>query len=146
MLFVKKYRRSAHAVYEVKYHFIWCPKYRFRILDGELKLWLQKAISEVCEALDVLIVEGHVAKDHVHLCVSAPPKLSPALIVQKIKGQTSERIFREFPQLTKRYWGQHFWARGYFVSTVGIDETTLKKYIKEQSDDDTSDKQMRFWK
>jgi putative transposase len=143
---MKKYRRSAHAAYEIKYHFVWCPKYRFRILDGEIKSWLERAISEVCEALDVLIVEGHISKDHVHLCVSAPPKLSPSMIAQKIKGQTAERIFREFPQLTKRYWGQHFWARGYFVSTVGIDEATIKKYIKEQSDDDTSEKQMRFWR
>jgi len=115
-------------------------------LEGDLKAWLQKAIAEACEALDVEIVEGHIAREHVHLCVSAPPKLSPALIVQKIKGQTAERIFREFPQLTKRYWGKHFWARGYCVSTVGIDEATIRKYIKEQSDDDTSEKQMRFWK
>jgi putative transposase len=127
---MKKYRRSAHAAYEIKYHFVWCPKYRFRILDGEIKSWLERAISEVCEALDVLIVEGHISKDHVHLCVSAPPKLSPSMIAQKIKGQTAERIFREFPQLTKRYWGQHFWARGYFVSTVGIDEATIKNTSK----------------
>lgn len=89
-------------------------------------------IELVCDGFDIEIVEGKVMKDHVHLYLSVPPKNAPSQVMRLIKGKTSERVFREFPEIKKRYWGQYFWARGYFVSTVGADEETIKKYIKEQ--------------
>jgi len=141
----RKYRRSAHAVYEIKYHFVWVPKYRFKILDGEIKKRLKEIISQICENMEIMIVEGEICKDHVHLCVSVPPKYSASDVMKQIKGKSSEVVFEEFPELRKRYWGQHFWARGYFVSTVGIDEATIKEYIRNQ-EDDRAEQQLKFWK
>jgi putative transposase len=138
----KRYRRSPHTVYEVKYHFVFCPKYRYGVMEGKLKKRLQEMINEVCNMLDIEIVEGRVLEDHVHVCLSVPPKYSPAEVMKRIKGNSSERLFREFPDLKKRYWGQHFWARGYFVSTVGADEETIKRYIKEQK---STENQLRLW-
>ena len=139
----ERYRRSPHVVYELKYHFVWVPKYRYSVLQGDIKEWLKRAITQVCEDLEVLIVEGEICEDHVHMCLSVPPKLSPSEVMKQIKGTTSERVFREFPELKRRYWGQHFWARGFFVSSVGIDEETIKKYIHSQRE--ISD-QLKFWK
>ena len=138
----KRYRRSPHAVYEVKYHFVWCPKYRYAVMSGELKKRIQQVISAICEAMEIEIVKGKVMEDHVHVCLSVPPKYSPAEVMKRIKGASSERIFREFPGVKKRYWGQHFWARGYFVSTVGADEETIKRYIKEQK---KKENQLKLW-
>lgn len=143
---MEKYRKTPHTVYDIKYHFVWCPKYRFHVLEGEIKKRIKEIISQVCEELDILIVEGEICKDHVHLCVSVPPKHSPSYVMKRIKGTSSERIFREFPELRKRYWGQRFWARGYFVSIVGIDEKTIKRYIQGQREDTTSEQQLKFWK
>ena len=138
----KRYRRSSHAVYEVKYHFVFCPKYRYKVMEGKIKKRLQEMISEVCEKMEIEIVQGKIMEDHVHVCLSVPPKYSPAEVMKRIKGNSSERLFREIPELKKRYWGQHFWSRGYFVSTVGADEETIKKYIKEQS---KVDNQLKLW-
>ena len=140
----KRYRRSSHTVYEVKYHFVFCPKYRYKVMEGLLKKRLQEIISNICHMLEIEIVKGRIMEDHVHVCLWVPPKYSPAEVMNQIKGKSSERVFREFPELNKRYWGQHFWARGYFVSTVGADEETIKKYIKDQTQP-TIDKQLKLW-
>jgi putative transposase len=141
-----RYRRTPHTVYEIKYHFVFVPKYRFCVLEGKIKSWLEETISQICESMEILMVEGNVSSDHVHMCLSVPPKYAPADVMKQIKGKTSEMVFREFPELTKRYWGQHFWARGYFVSTVGINEETIRRYIKNQREDDTAEKQIKLWK
>jgi len=140
-----RYRRSSHTVYDIKYHFVWIPKYRFRVLEGEIKSRLEVLISQVCEGMEILLIEGRVNIDHVHVCLSVPPKYAPSAVMKAIKGKTSEMLFREFPELRRRYWGQHFWGRGYFVSTVGIDEETIKEYIRNQQEDDTAERQMQFW-
>jgi putative transposase len=116
------------------------------VLEGAVSQRLKEIVSQICEDMEIMIIEGKVCKDHVHLCVSVPPKYSPAEVMKRIKGTTSEMMFREYPELRKRYWGQHFWARGYFVSTIGIDESTIRKYIKAQSEDGSFEKQLRFWK
>ena len=138
----KTYRKSSH---EIKYHFIWIPKYRFRVLEGAIKKRIEELIGQICEAMEILIVEGKICKDHVHVCLSVPPKYSPAEVMKQIKGKSLEAVFKEFPELKKRYWGQHFWGRGYFVSTIGIDEMTIKDYIKNQQEDDTVETQMKLW-
>ncbi len=142
----RDYRKSPHTVYDIKYHFVFCPKYRYCILEGELKRRLEVIISEICESMEIMMVEGEIGKDHVHMCLSVPPRYSPAEVMKRIKGRTSERIQREFPEIRKRYWGQHFWSRGYFVSTVGIDEETIKKYIRNQNKVASSQQQMKLWK
>jgi len=128
-----EYRRSAHAVYDVKYHVIWITKYRYKVLRGRIAERARDLIRQICQAKEVVIVRGSVSPDHIHMLLSAPPELSPSKLVQYIKGRSSRRLQEEFPELSKRYWGQHLWARGYFCATVGaVDEDTIKAYIENQ--------------
>ena len=128
-----EYRRSAHAVFDLKYLVVWITKYRYKVLTGRIAERTRDLIRQICESRDVAIVRGAVSPDHVHMLLSAPADLSPAKLVQYIKGRSSRRIQDEFPEIRKRYWGQHLWARGYFCATVGaVDEETIKKYIENQ--------------
>lgn len=128
-----EYRRSAHAVYDLKYHVVWITKYRYKVLVGRVAERTRDLIRQICESRDVIIVRGAVSPDHIHMLLSAPADLSPAKLVQYIKGRSSRRIQDEFPEIRKRYWGQHLWARGYFCATVGtVDEETIKRYIENQ--------------
>ena len=128
-----EYRRSAHAVYDLKYDVVWITKYRYKVLTGRVAERTRDLIRQICETREVTIVRGSVSPDHIHMLLSAPADLSPAKLVQYIKGRSSRRIQDEFPEIRKRYWGQHLWARGYFCATVGaVDEETIKKYIENQ--------------
>ena len=128
-----EYRRSAHAVYDLKYDVVWITKYRNKVLTGRVAERTRDLIRQICETREVTIVRGSVSPDHIHMLLSAPADLSPAKLVQYIKGRSSRRIQDEFPEIRKRYWGQHLWARGYFCATVGaVDEETIKKYIENQ--------------
>ena len=128
-----EYRRSADAVYDLKYHVVWITKYRYKVLTGRVAERTRDLIRQICETRDVTIVRGSVSPDHIHMLLSAPADLSPAKLVKYIKGRSSRRIQDEFPEIRKRYWGQHLWARGYFCATVGaVDEETIKKYIENQ--------------
>ena len=128
-----EYRRSAHAVFDIKYHVVWITKYRYKVLKGRVAERARDLIRLVCEARDVTIVRGAVSPDHIHMLLSAPPDLSPAKMVMYIKGRSSRKLQDEFPELRKRYWGQHLWARGYFCATVGaVDEATIREYIENQ--------------
>jgi putative transposase len=132
-----EYRHSAHAVYDIKYHVIWVTKYRYKVLRGRIAERARDVIRQICAARDVVIVRGSVSPDHIHMLLSAPPHLSPAKLVQYIKGRSSRRLQQEFPELGKRYWGQHLWARGYFCATVGaVDEAIIKAYIENQKWDE----------
>lgn len=128
---VENYRKGAHTVHDIKYHFVWITKYRYHVLKGDIAVRVRSIIREVCMSFDVKIVKGVVSKDHVHVMVSAPPNLSTSQLAQHMKGKSSFRIQQEFPELKKRYWGQHIWARGYFCSSVGVvDEEAIKQYIE----------------
>jgi putative transposase len=128
-----EYRRSAHATFDLKYHVIWITKYRYKILRGRIAERARDLIRQTCQAREVVIIRGAVSPDHIHMLVSAPPQLAPMKLVQYIKGRSSRRLQEEFPDLRKRYWGQHLWARGYFCATVGaVDEATIKAYIENQ--------------
>ena len=131
-----EYRHSAHATYDLKYHVIWITKYRHKILRGRIAERACDLIRQICQSRDVIVVRGAVSPDHIHMLVSAPPQLAPMKLVQYIKGRSSRRQ-EEFPELRKRYWGQHLWARGYFCATVGaVDEATIKAYIENQKWDE----------
>ena len=106
-----EYRQSAHAVYDLKYHMIWCTKYRKKILRGRIAERVRDLIRQTCAARGVSIVRGSVSPDHIHLLLSAPPILAPAKLAQGIKGRSSRLMQAEFPELRKMYWGQHMWAR-----------------------------------
>ena len=132
-----EYRRSAHAVYDIKYHVIWITKYRYKVLRGRIAERARHLIRQICQAREVVIVRGSISPDHIHMLLSAPPELSAAKLVQYIKGRSSRRLQEEFPELSKRYWGQHLWARGYFCATVGaVDEATIQAYIESQKWDE----------
>jgi putative transposase len=126
-----EYRYGSHTVFKIEYHFVWVTKYRYHVLTGDVGLRVRELIRQTCEALEIQIVKGVVSKDHVHILVSAPPEISPSEIMRRIKGRSSLKLFEEFPELKKRYWGRHFWARGYFCSTVGeITEENIKQYLE----------------
>ena len=132
-----EYRRSSHAVYDLKYHLIWVTKYRYKVLHGRVAERARDLIRQICASRDVVILKGAVSQDHIHMLVSAPPDLSVSKLAQYIEGRSSRRLQDEFGELRKRYWGQHLWARGYFCATVGaVDEETIKRYIENQRDED----------
>jgi putative transposase len=128
-----EYRKGAHTVYDIKYHLVWVTKYRYQVLRGEIAERVRDIIREVCLSHEIRIIKGHVSPDHIHLFVSAPPRLSVSKIMQYIKGKSSHRLQQEYPSLRKRYWGRHLWARGYFCATAGtVTEEMIKAYIDQQ--------------
>ena len=109
---MEHYRTSAHTRFDLKYHFVWITKYRKGLLCGRVGHRLRELVVEVCKTNDVEILQGHISKDHVHLMALCPPQLSPAQIMKWVKGRSSRKLQVEYPNLRKRYWGQHLWARG----------------------------------
>ena len=136
----------AHAVWDCKYHIVFVPKYRYEIFTREVKEALRNEMRKLCTWLEVGIIEGHVCKDHIHLCLSIPPKYSISDVVGTLKGKVAIRMFNRFPELRKNYWGNHFWSRGYYVNTVGKNEEMIKKYIQDQDKLDRLDKQKKLFK
>ena len=133
-------RKGSHAVYDIKYHFVWVTKYRYRVLQGDVALRLRELLRQGCEANGLKILKGSVGPDHVHMLLSCPTTMSPSQIVQNLKGRSSRLLQEEFPVLKKRYWGQHMWARGYFCGTVGeVDQATIAKYIENQGKEENKD-------
>lgn len=125
------YRYGSHTVYKIEYHFVWVTKYRYKVLRGDVGLRVRELVRQTCEAFEIRILKGVVSQDHVHILVSAPPELAPSEIMRRIKGRSSSKLFEEFPTLKKRYWGRHFWARGYFCATVGeMTEDMIKEYLE----------------
>ena len=125
------YRCGSHTVYNIEYHFVWVTKYRYRVLTGDVALRVRELVRQTCEAFEIRILSGVVSKDHVHLFVSAPPTLAPSEIARRLKGRTASKLFEEFPKLKKRYWGRHFWARGYFCATAGqVTDEMITLYLE----------------
>jgi len=121
----------SHVRWECKYHIVIIPKYRKRMLYGKVKKHVGEVIKEVCRQRGIELVEGHLMPDHIHMCVSIPPKHSVAFAIGFIKGKSAVRIHRQILG-KKKVTGLHFWSRGYCVSTVGLNEETIRKYIREQ--------------
>ena len=128
-----EYRRGSHSLFDLKYHVVFCTKYRYKILTGEVAIRTRELIREVCAANYVDIVSGSLSPEHIHLLLSVPPSISISKLLQYIKGKSSRKLLTEFEHLRKRYWGQHLWARGYFAVTVGnVNQEDVQKYIEEQ--------------
>ena len=131
------YRKGSHTVYDIKYHFVWITKYRYPVLTGAVALRARELLRQGCEANNLRILKGSVGKDHIHMLLSCPTTMAPSEIAQKLKGRTSKILQEEFPELKKRYWGQHMWGRGYFCGTVGeVDQKTIENYIEHQGEED----------
>ncbi len=137
---MKEYRKSSHAVYDIKYHVIWTTKYRYKVLRTEIAQRARDLIIQGCQARGIVIIKGSVGKDHIHMLLSCPPTLSPAKILQYLKGRSSRLLQEEFPELKRKYWGQHLWSRGYFCATVGsVTEEMIKQYIENQGKQENKD-------
>ena len=133
---MKLYRAGPHTVFDLKYHLVWTTKYKKPVLAGRLGIRTRNLIREICDSLNVQIIRGHVSKDHVHIFISMPPQISVSKLAQYLKGKTSRKLLMEHPELNKKFWGKHFWSRGYFATTSGaITDETIMKYIEEQDED-----------
>ncbi len=127
---MRSYRKSSHTVHDLKVHLIWITKYRYKVLTKEIGIRIREIIRQVCDSKQIEIIKGCVSKDHVHVYVSYPPKLSVSEMVRLMKGRSSRRIQEEFPQLSKRYWGKHFWGIGYAAFSSGqITDDMIKSYL-----------------
>ena len=127
-------RETIHSKQDLKYHFVWCPKYRKVTLSGNIGKYTAKLIYEVAERYDFDVIELAVMNDHVHMFVSAPPDVAPSHLVQTVKSITAMKIFKKFPSIKQKLWGGALWERGYFVmsSGTGTTDEMILKYIKEQ--------------
>jgi len=140
-----EYESLNHTQWECKYHIVFIPKYRRKVLYGELRRRLGEVFRKLAEQKESRVEEGHLMPDHVHMLMAIPPKHSVAQIVGYIKGKSAIHIAREFGERKRNFVGQHFWARGYFVSTIGRDETVIREYIRRQETEDKRRDQLGLW-
>jgi len=139
-----EYRKTSHAVYDIKYHLVWITKYRKPVMRGEIGIRLRELIRQTCATLDVQIEKGHIAADHVHLLVSVPPNISVSELMQRVKGRSSRLMLNEYTELKKQFCGQHLWARGYFAASTGnVTDEIIKQYIESQGNDPMDDKDFK---
>lgn len=128
---MSKNRKGSHSVFELQVHLVWCTKYRYHVLQGEVQLRCRDLIKQSCNAMDIQILKGVVSKEHIHLHISYPPKLSISEVVKRIKGRSARKLLQEYPHLKKRYWGGHFWSIGYGCWSVGnITQELLEEYLE----------------
>ena len=133
---LNKYRRLSHVTYDCRYHLVWVTKYRFKVVGDDVKLALKWSIKHTCDSMDIQIIEGAVGEEHVHLYLNIPPKYSISEVMKWVKGNSSEKLLKTFDKLSKQYWGRHLWARGYFVSTIGISDEIIKQYIQKHKQEE----------
>ncbi len=137
--------KLAHVVWDCKYLIVLVPKYRYKIFTKEVKEAVKEELKKLCTWLRIEIVQGKVCRDHVHMCIAIPPKYAIWEVIAKLKGKTAIRMFNKFPEMKKRYWGQHFWSCGYYVNTIGNNEEMIREYIKNQDKlDDMGNQIMLF--
>src|SRR5271163_314651 len=135
-----------HTRWDCKYHVVFIPKYRRKVLYGELKRHLGPVFRQLAEQRESRVEEGHLMPDHVHMLLSIPPKYAGSQVVGYIKGKSAIHLARVYGERKRGFVGQSFWARGYFVSTVGRDETVIREYIKNQESEDQKLEQLNLWR
>ena len=128
--------KLSHTVWECKYHLVWIPKYRRKVVYGRLRREIGRILRRLCEYNGIEIIEANACRDHLHMCVSIPPKYSVSSAVGYLKGKSAIEVFEKFSKVRRNFRGHHFWARGYYVSTVGLDEAKVRNYIKNQEESD----------
>lgn len=137
---MQNYRKTSHSTYDLKYHLVWITKYRKKVLTGQVAERVRTLIREICNQNDVEILKGHVSKDHVHLFVSVPPFIAISKLMQALKGKSSRKLLSENKELSRQFWGRHFWARGYFAASSGnITDEVIMQYIENQDLQDEKD-------
>ena len=141
-----KSERLSHTRWECKYHIVFIPKCRRKALYGQLRKHLGEVFRQLAAQKESRIEEGHLLADHVHMLVSIPPKYAVSQVVGFIKGKSAIHLARVYGERKRNFAGQHFWARGYFVSTVGRDEAVIREYIRNQEKEDERLDQLGLWK
>jgi len=132
-----RFKKLSHAVYDCKYHIVWCPKYRYRVLLGEKAKFVEGNLRMLCAWKELEVEALNVRENHVHMILGIPPKYSVSEVMGMLKGKTAIKMFQNYPEMKKKTcWGNHFWARGYCVSTIGLDEEKIKKYVQYQEDEE----------
>ena len=135
----------SHTMWDCKYHVVWIPKYRKKVLYGDLRKYLGEILRELANQKGCKVIEGHLMADHVHILISIPPKYAVSQVVGFIKGKSAIQIARNFQGRKKNFVGQHFWATGYYVSTVGKDENGVREYIQKQEQEDRRLDQLKLF-
>jgi REP-associated tyrosine transposase len=135
-----------HSVWDCKYHVIFIPKYRRKALYGELRRYLGDVFRKLAAQKESRIEEGHLLSDHVHMLIAIPPKYAVSQVIGFIKGKSAIHLARVYSERKRNFVGAHFWARGYFVSTVGRDEAVIREYIQKQEQEDIRLDQLGLWR
>jgi len=137
---MEAYKRGGHTVWDCKYHLVWVTKYRYPVLGGDVGVRCRELLRETARAHEMAVHAGSINRDHVHMLLSIPPSLSVSRAVQHLKGRSSHKLLSEFGVLRKRYWGQHLWARGYWVVSSGnVTDDMWVEYIKNQTPPEPDD-------
>ena len=130
---MSEFKKLSHTVYQCNYHVVFCPKYRYRILNGNVAAYVQQQLFQLARQKDELeILELSIQLDHVHMLISIPPKYAVSSVMGFLKGKVAIRLFRHFEHLGHRHWGRKLWSRGYCVSSVGLNEDQIRRYIQWQ--------------
>ena len=138
---MREQRRNGHTVSILMVHIVWVTKYRYPVLTGDIQVRCRELLMQICDAEDVQILKGVVSKDHIHMHIEYPSKLSISNIVKRLKGRSSRRLQDEFPELKKRYWGKHFWAIGYGAwSTGNVTDEVVQEYLEHHRDASNTEK------
>ena len=140
---MKEYQSLSHTRWDCKYHVVFIPKRRKKLLFSKLRKYLGEVLHDLANQKESVIVEGHLMLDHIHMCISIPPKYSVSHVVGFIKGKSVIAIARQLGR-RRNFTGENFWARGYFVSTVGLDEEMVRSYIRDQEEEDERYDQLKL--
>jgi putative transposase len=141
-------RKSSHSVYDLKYHLVWVPKYRARILGQEVTGYLKEVFEQIAEEYEFWIDTMEIMEDHVHVFIAAPPKYSPSRLVQILKGISARELFRKYPKMRKQMWSGKIWSDGYFVRSVGdaVTADVIRRYIEYQKHEESAEQLKMFVK
>ena len=127
---MENYTKGSHTVYHHRYHLVWITKYRYKVLSGKIQIRTRELLAQISEELGIKIFSGAISNDHIHIFCSIPPHIRVSEYMQKMKGRSSYKLQKEFPELEKKFWGRHFWGRGYFSATSGnITDEMINEYI-----------------
>ena len=142
---MSRFRKLSQTLWHCQYHIVWCPKYRYRVFEGEIKEEAEECIKAFSEVQKCELLELNVQIDHVHLLVMIPPKISVSSYVGAVKGRTAIRVLNKFRKLKQKpFWGNHLWARGYCVDTVSLDLEMVRKYVKHQEKQERKAEKSRY--
>ena len=141
---MKEYQSLCHTKWDCKYHVVFIPKRRKKLIFGAIRKYLGEILRELAEQKECRIVEGHLMSDHVHICISIPPKFSVSNVIGYIKGKSAISIARRFAGKSRNFSGEHFWPRGYCATNIGLDEEMVRAYVRNQDKEDAHYDQLKL--